>query len=68
MHKLTALQVTKTMQEISHPQRDSGLARPGGTSETHVQVRPGCRQPEPLPDPVDQEQRPDLLYPFLYRH
>jgi hypothetical protein len=33
-----------------------------------VQVGPGGVQAEPLPDPVHQQQRGDLVHPLLDRH
>ena len=40
---------------------------PGRAGEAHVQVRPGRGQPEPLPRPVDQQQRADLRDLLLHR-
>jgi hypothetical protein len=57
-------QVAKPEQQIGHLQRHRGLARARLAGEAHMQARPGRRQGEPLPGPVDQQQRgglPDLL-------
>jgi hypothetical protein len=62
MHQMTLLQVAKPVKQVRHHQgnrRLPGSRRPG---EAHVQVRPGCREPEPLPRPVDEQQRTDFLH------
>jgi hypothetical protein len=55
------------MQQVRHAQRHRGLARARGAGEAHVQVRPGCLQAEPLPRPVDQQQRCDLQDVLLHQ-
>jgi hypothetical protein len=65
---LNDLQVAEPVQQIRHQQSHGGLPGSRGAGEAHVQVGPGRGEPELLPDPVDQQQRPDLLNPPLHRH
>ena len=58
--QVPAAQVAEPVQQVGHPQRDRRLAGAGAAGEAHVQGRPGGGEPEPLPDPVDQQQRRDL--------
>jgi hypothetical protein len=67
MDEMSLFQVAQAVQQISHLQCDSGLPGSRRAGEAHVQVRPGCGQAELLPDPVDQQQRRDLLYLLLHR-
>ena len=67
MHEMTFLQVAKPVEQVGHHQRNCGLPGSRRPGEAHMQVRPGRRQPEPLPRPVDQQQRTDFLHLFLHR-
>jgi hypothetical protein len=65
--QLALLKVAEPMQQVGHPQRHRGLPGAGGTGEAHMQVRPGRLEAEPVPRPVDQEERRDLLHLLLHR-
>lgn len=56
------------MQQLGHPQSHGGLAGARSPGEAHVQVRAGCGKAKPLPRPVDQQQRRDLVYPLFHGH
>ena len=60
-------QVTQPAQQVGHLEGHRGLSRPRVASEAHVQVRPGGLEAEPLPYPVDEQQRGDLLHLLLDR-
>jgi hypothetical protein len=60
-------QVTEPEQQVGHLQRHGGLAGARIPGKAHVQVGPGGVEAEPVPDPVDQQQRGDLLDLLLHR-
>ena len=60
-------QVAQSAQQVGHLQGHRGLSRPRVAGEAHVQVGPGRMQAEPLPYPVDEQQRGDLLDLLLDR-
>jgi len=65
---MPCFQVAEPVQQIGHPQRHRGLTGARIAGEAHVQVRPGRFQAEPLPHPVDQQERGDLLDLLLHRN
>ncbi len=68
VHQVPLVQVAKPVQQLGHPQPNRGLAGAWGPGEAHVQAGSRRRETEPIPYPVNQKQRRDLLYPLLHRH
>ncbi len=62
-----ALDVAETVQELGDAHRNGGLAGARVAGERHVQRRPVGGEADFLPEPVDDEQRGDLLDPLLDR-
>jgi hypothetical protein len=60
-------QVTEPEQQVGHLQRHGGLPGARIPGKAHVQVGSGGVEAEPVPDPVDQQQRGDLLDLLLHR-
>ncbi len=66
--QVALFQITEPPQQFRHLQRHRGLAGARRAGEAHVQVRPRRLKPEPLPDPVHQQQRGDFLDLLLDRN
>ena len=68
VHKLSLLQVAELVQQAGHEQPDRRLSGAWGAGEAHMQIGPGRHQAEPLPHPVDEKERTDLLHLLLHRY